>query len=103
MTPFYRFAYTLCKIVFHVLWRYRATGTENIPLVGPLIVAGNLSIIPLTGITLPFVSYGGSSMLINFVAVGILLQLSATRVRRQLGTPAVAESVEPQPLAGVRP
>ena len=42
-----------------------------------VIVAGNLEVIPLTGITLPFVSYGGSSMVINFVILGILLRLSS--------------------------
>ncbi len=42
-----------------------------------VIVAGNLELIPLTGITLPFVSYGGSSMLVNFVILGLLSRLSA--------------------------
>lgn len=36
--------------------------------------------IPFTGITLPFVSYGGSSMLVSFTAVGILLNISKHRV-----------------------
>jgi len=33
-------------------------------------------IIPLTGVPLPFISYGGSSMLINFVAVGLLMNVA---------------------------
>lgn len=37
-----------------------------------IILAGVLKMIPLTGITLPFVSYGGSSMISSFVALGIL-------------------------------
>jgi len=42
-----------------------------------IITAGTTNLIPLTGITLPFVSYGGSSTLINFAMVGILLRVSA--------------------------
>jgi cell division protein FtsW (lipid II flippase) len=42
-----------------------------------IITAGVTNLIPLTGITLPFVSYGGSSTLVNFVMIGILLRISA--------------------------
>ena len=41
-----------------------------------IIAAGNLKLIPLTGITLPFVSYGGSSVLASFVMLGVLLSIS---------------------------
>jgi cell division protein FtsW (lipid II flippase) len=41
-----------------------------------IIVGGVLRIIPLTGITLPFVSYGGSSVVANFVLVAGLLLVS---------------------------
>ena len=41
-----------------------------------IIVGGVLRIVPLTGITLPFVSYGGSSILSNFVMLALLLLVS---------------------------
>ena len=42
----------------------------------PVIVGGVLRIIPLTGITLPFVSYGGSSIVANFLLLAGLLLVS---------------------------
>jgi cell division protein FtsW (lipid II flippase) len=47
-----------------------------IGLQAAIIAGGNLKIIPLTGITLPFISYGGSSILANAIVVGMLLALS---------------------------
>lgn len=46
-----------------------------------IIVGGVVRLIPLTGITLPFVSYGGSSLLTNFLIVGLLLHISGFRQR----------------------
>lgn len=41
-----------------------------------LIVGGVVKALPLTGVTLPFVSYGGSSLVISFVIAALLLKLS---------------------------
>ncbi len=51
--------------------------TSVLALQALIILAGALQLIPLTGITLPFVSYGGSSVVANFVIIGLLLRISS--------------------------
>lgn len=56
-----------------------ATGiTTWVAVQTALNIAVNLGIFPLTGLTLPFISYGGSSLITLLGAVGILLNISAT-------------------------
>ena len=49
--------------VFHML--------ENIGMV--------MGLLPITGVPLPFISYGGSSLITNFVCIAILLNISSKR------------------------
>lgn len=59
-----------------------ALGLTSLTVIQTLIiVCGVLNIIPITGVTLPFVSYGGSSLLSQFINIGILYYISA-RIER---------------------
>ena len=57
--------------------RYLAGGlTVYLATQAILIIAGNLRVLPLTGVTLPFISYGGSSLFSAFLAITVLLIVS---------------------------
>ena len=57
--------------------RLMAAGVSvSLGLQALLIMGGNLRLLPLVGVTLPFVSYGGSSLLTSFFSLGILISLS---------------------------
>jgi cell division protein FtsW (lipid II flippase) len=51
--------------------------TASLSIQAIVIFAGVLRLLPLTGVTTPFVSYGGSSLLVTSVVVGLLLRISA--------------------------
>ncbi len=50
-------------------------------------IAMNIGLMPITGITLPFISYGGSSLLTTYMMVGLILNF-ATRKPMRLGRPS---------------
>ena len=66
-----------------------ATGlTTLIGIQAFIIIGGITRVLPLTGVTLPFVSYGGSSLVMNYVLLALLLRVSDNSARAP-STPAV--------------
>jgi len=64
--------------------RLLATGlTVLIGVQSFIIMAGVIRVLPLTGVTLPFVSYGGSSLIANYVLLALLLRISDDTAQRE--------------------
>jgi rod shape determining protein RodA len=85
---------TLLALFGFLIWRALRIATMSKDAFGTLLATGvaslwtfqlfvnvgmTMGIMPITGIPLPFISYGGSSLITNFVAVGVLLNVHMRR------------------------
>jgi cell division protein FtsW len=87
----------LAKVIEDDFGRYLAFGITLViginAVINMMVATG---IIPTTGVTLPFISYGGTSIIFNSIAVGILLNISTWRKKPEGAVWAEAVNVDDQ-------
>lgn len=83
---FFLFSYRCFKITLNTEDPYNKAVALGLTLMFALqtfiIIGGVIKFIPLTGITLPFVSYGGTSIVVSFASMGIMQAISAIEDRK---------------------
>ena len=78
-------ALRLAVVADHAYDKVLAVGIGTLIATQAFIIIGGITrLLPLTGIALPFVSYGGSSLIVNYVLLGLLVRLSDDVTTRQL-------------------
>lgn len=74
---FFILGFNISKKAPDLFGRLLALGlTVSIIIQAFVNIAAMLGVVPLTGVTLPFISFGGTSLVITFIQVGILLNIS---------------------------
>ncbi|MFZ0060214.1 MAG: FtsW/RodA/SpoVE family cell cycle protein, partial [Acidimicrobiales bacterium] len=70
--------------------------TATLGLQAFLIMAGDTRLLPLTGVTLPFVSYGGSSLVANYALLALVMRISneGNQPAAEPSVPSWAKSAE---------
>ncbi len=83
---YFLFAYRCFKITLNTQNSYNKAVGLGLTLMFSvqtfIIIGGVIKFIPLTGITLPFVSYGGTSIVVSFASLGIMQAISALEARK---------------------
>src|SRR3990167_1032636 len=73
-------AITIAKEAANTEGRILAAGIAGLIAVQSLFnIASNVALVPLTGIPLPFISHGGSSLIVTMASIGILINIKRTK------------------------
>ena len=73
-------AIIIAKEAANIEGRILAAGIAGLIAIQSLFnVASNVALVPLTGIPLPFISHGGSSLIVTMASIGILINIKRTQ------------------------